>query len=82
METATTTNNLRDKNLKDLHDEEGSQTMKKSIFHSVKFYVFCQALINLSYLVLGAYLKSVITSIEKRFQVSSMFVWFAPKLVY
>ena len=78
METATTSN-LRDKNRNDINDDEEQEKTKKSIFHSVKFYVFCQALINLSYLVLGAYLKSVITSIEKRFQVGLSFVcsfWF------
>ena len=73
METATTSN-LGDDNLNDINDDEEQEQTKKSIFHSVKFYVFCQALINLSYLVLGAYLKSVITSIEKRFQVGLSFV--------
>jgi len=64
-----TIDNLKEPNLSDKNSSESK--MKKSIFHSVKFYVFCQAFINLSYLVLGAYLKSVITSIEKRFQISS-----------
>ena len=41
------------------------------IFHSVKLYVVCQGLIQLSYLILGSYLKSVITSIERRFDLDS-----------
>ena len=62
-----------ERNIDDLRDENKNSiergNRKKSIFHSVKFYVLCQALINLSYLVLGACLKSSITSIERRFQV-------------
>ena len=40
-------------------------------FRSIRFYVVCQGLIQLSYLILGSYLKSVITSIEKRFGLDS-----------
>ena len=39
--------------------------------HPVKLYVICQGLIQLSYLILGSYLKSVITSIERRFDLDS-----------
>ena len=77
-----TIENLRETNLKNVKPVIQQKT-KKSIFHSVKFYVLCQGLINLSYLVLGAYLKSVITSIEKRFQVSfTSLVPYAFFLVY
>ena len=49
----------------------GAERSRRGLFRSVRFYVICQGLIQLSYLILGSYLKSVITSIEKRFGLDS-----------
>ena len=53
------------------HKDPSGNINTNGPFHSVRFYVICQGLIQLSYLILGSYLKSVITSIEKRFDLDS-----------
>ena len=45
--------------------------MAPRVFQDIRFYVLCQGLAQIGQLILGSYLRSVITQIERRFQLSS-----------
>ncbi|KAF7642964.1 hypothetical protein LDENG_00247340 [Lucifuga dentata] len=53
-------------------DLSGSRpSAKRSLFNSIKFFVFCHSLLQLAQLLVSGYMKSSISTIERRYGLSS-----------